>query len=69
MTKLVESPGLPSDSASLLEAEAGKLDIKRCQPEVTFYQFTSCFTRQTCDYDVVIDFRCGLNIMKGSFKT
>ena len=33
---LVESQGLPSDSTCVLEAEPGKLDIKRCEPGILF---------------------------------
>ena len=33
---LVESRGLPSDSTCVLEAEPGKLDIKRLEPCILF---------------------------------
>ena len=33
---LVESRGLPSDSTCVLEAEPGKLDIKRRKPGILF---------------------------------
>ena len=33
---IVESCGLPSDSACILLAEPGKLDIKRCKPGILF---------------------------------
>ena len=55
-SSFVESQGLPSDSTCVLEAEPGKLDIKRGKPGILF-QFTSWFTRQTSDYDFVINFR------------
>ena len=33
---LVESRGLPSDSTCVLEAEPGKLDIKRREPGILY---------------------------------
>ena len=33
---VVESRGLPSDSIIILEAQPGKLDIKRCEPGILF---------------------------------
>ena len=33
---LVESRGMPSDSTCVLEAEPGKLDIKRRKPGILF---------------------------------
>ena len=33
---LVESRGLSSNSTCILEAESGKLDIKRCEPGILF---------------------------------
>ena len=33
---LVESRGLPRDSICVLDAEPGKLDIKRCEPGILF---------------------------------
>ena len=44
---IVELQGLPSDSTCVLEAEPGKLDIKRCEPGIQFislqvvYMFSS----------------------------
>ena len=46
---LAESRGLQSTSTCVLEVESGKLDIKR-------HGFTSWFTLQSSDYDVVIIF-------------
>ena len=34
--RLLTSGGLPSDSTSVLKAEPGKLDIKRCEPGILF---------------------------------
>ena len=39
------------------QAEPGKLDIKT-QTWYSIYQFTSLFTLQTSDYDIIIDFSC-----------
>ena len=36
LRKLVEMLGLPSDSICYLEAEPGKLDIKRCETCILF---------------------------------
>ena len=33
---LVVPQGLPSDSTCVIEAESGKLDIKRCEPGILF---------------------------------
>ena len=33
---LVESRGLLSDSTCILEVKPGKLDIKRCEPDILF---------------------------------
>ena len=52
---IVESRGLASDSTCILKAEPGKLDIKRPKLGILFYLFTSWFTLQTSDYDVIID--------------
>ena len=52
-----EMRGLPSYSTCVLEAEPGKLDIKRRKP---IYQFISWFALQTDDSDVLIDFHVGL---------
>ena len=41
----------------VLEAEPGKLDIKRRRQWYSIYQFTSWFTLQTSDYDLIIDVR------------
>ena len=47
---LVESRGLPSNSTCFLEAEPGKLDIKRHKPSWhSIYQFTHWFTLQNGD--------------------
>ena len=40
----------------MIQAEPGKLDIKRCEPGILFISI-SLFTLQTSDYDVMIDFR------------
>ena len=53
---LVEPRGLPSDSTSELKAKPGELNIKRHEPGILLYQFTSWFTLQTSNYDVIIDF-------------
>ena len=53
---LLESRGLPSDSTCILEAEPGKLDIKKTRTWYSINQFTHWFTRQTSDYDIIIDF-------------
>ena len=41
-------------STCFLEAEPGKLDIKRHEPGI--YQFNHCFTLKTSDYDIIFDF-------------
>ena len=43
--------GLPGDLKCVLNAEPGKLDIKRRKPGIlfTFYQFTHWFTLQSSD--------------------
>ena len=65
LSYFVESRGLLSDSTCVLKAEPGKLDIKRCEPSIVFYQFTSCFALQTSDYDVIID----IHVDSTSFTT
>ena len=52
---LFESRGLPRDSICFLEAEPGKLDIKRRRPCILFT--FNRFTLQNSDYDVIIAFR------------
>ena len=47
---MLASRGLSGDSTCALKAEPGKLDIKRREPGILFYQFT-----QTSDYDVIFD--------------
>ena len=39
---LVEMLGLPSDSTGILEAEPGKLDIKRRKPGILFINLPIC---------------------------
>ena len=46
---------LTNDSACILKAEPGKLDIERHTSWYSIYQFTSWFTPQTSNYDVIID--------------
>ena len=55
--KPIKSRGLPSYSSCVLEAEPGKLDIKRSKP---IYQFISWFALQTDDSDVLVDFHVDL---------
>ena len=45
-----------SDLTSFLEAEPGKLDIKRHKPSILFISL-QVFDLQTSDYDVNINFR------------
>ena len=57
----------PSHSICVLEAEPGKLDIKRHEPDIVFtmYQFTHCFTR---DNDVMFNFCVDSASLATSFK-
>ena len=45
--------GLPSDLTCVLEAEPGKLDIKRRGPVILFISLPSRFTVLTSGYDVI----------------
>ena len=67
---LVEERGLPSDSTCTLEAEPGKLEIKRREPGIynSIYQFTSWSTLQISNYDEIIDFHVDSMSLKMSFK-
>ena len=65
---MLTSRGLASDSTCILKAEPGKLDIKRHSPGILFYQFTHCFTLQTCDNDVIFDFCVDSASLARSFK-
>ena len=60
---LIGSRGLPSDWTCVLEAEPGKLDIKRREPGILFIS-----TPQTIDDDVIIDFCVDLALLATSFK-
>ena len=54
---LVESLGLLSDSTSILEAEPGKPNTKRCEPGMLFVSlpiYNSLFKKSDCD--VITDF-------------
>ena len=53
---VVEYRGLLSDSSSVLKAEPGKLDYQKTQSWYSFPQFTSWFTLQNGDYDVIVVF-------------
>ena len=57
LRKLVKSCGLPSSLTCAFKAEPGKLDIKRREPGILFYQLTIWFTLQTSEYDVIIAYR------------
>ena len=65
---LAESQGLPANSTYNVKAKPGKLDIKRRKPVFYFISFTSCFTVQTSDYDVIIDFCVNSMSSTRSFK-
>ena len=65
---LVESRGLSSDSTCVLEAEPGKLDIKRGKPCILFISLQICVTLQTSEYDVIIDVCVDLTSLTTSFK-
>ena len=54
--RLLTSRGLPSDSICVLEAEPGKLDIKRHEPGILFIMSSRCITLQTSEYDFIFDF-------------
>ena len=58
-----ERLGLPSDWTCVLEAEPGKLDIKKHEPCILFISFL-----QTSDYDVIIDFCVDSASLATSFK-
>ena len=57
-----------TDSTCILEAEPGKLDIKKTGTWYSIYQFTSWFTLQTSDYDVNIYFPVDLTSLMTSYK-
>ena len=61
------SRGLLSDSTCVLEAEPGKLDIKRREPGILFINLPS-LTLLTCEYDVMIYFRVDSASLATSFK-
>ena len=63
---LVESRVLLSDSTCILEAEPGKLDIKRREPGILFINLQADSHRSTVqmrDYDVTIIFFCQFNVI------
>ena len=66
--RLLTSRSLPSYPTSVLEAEPGKLDIKRCQPGILFISLPSWFTLQTREYDVMIYFCADSASLATSFK-
>ena len=61
--------GLPSDSTCVLQAEPGKLDIKRCEPGILFISLPIVEnTLQTSDYDIIFDFCVYSASLATSFK-
>ena len=67
LAKRLTFRGLPSDSACVLKAEPGKLDINRREPGI-LYQFTYCFSLQTNDYDGIFYFCVDSASLTTSFK-
>ena len=65
--RLLTSRGLLSDSTCILEAEPGKLDIKRRGPGILFIslQVDSLFK---LDYDVILEFRVDSMSLTTSFQ-
>ena len=57
---MLTSRGLPSDSTNVLQAEPGKLDIKRRKPSILFWLTKSI---QTSEYDQIMDFLCGFSVI------
>ena len=60
---MLTSRGLLSDSTCVLEAEPGKLDIRRREPCILFISLPSGFILQTNENDVMIDFLCRFSVI------
>ena len=56
------------DSTCVLEAEPGKLDIKRREPGILFISLPIGSLFQTSDYDVIIDFLVDSTSLATPFK-
>ena len=66
--RLLTSRGLQRDSSCVLEADPGKLDIKRRELGILFISLQRWFTLQSSEYDVMINFCVDSASLATSFK-
>ena len=65
---MLASRGLPSDSTCVLNAEPGKLDIKRREPGILFIIYPLLNILKTSAYDVIFDIYTDSASLATSFK-
>ena len=65
---MLTSRGLPSDSTCVLNAEPGKLDIKRREPGILFIIYPLLNILKTSDSDVIFDIYTDSASLATSFK-